>query len=195
VVVGDHNLPANSVRTSSYLRHPIFNTHRSETSMLRYLRTLSDRDLALDRSMIPLGSCTMKLNSTTEMEAVTWPEFASLHPFSPAAQSAGTRQLIQELSDWLVEITGYDAVSLQPNAGSQGEFAGLLAIRNYHDSRGDQARTICLIPESAHGTNAASAVMAGMKVVVIKCDESGFFINRSLSFIIWYAIWYGCCNS
>ncbi len=173
VVVGDHNLPANLVRTSSYLRHPIFNTHRSETSMLRYLRTLSDRDLALDRSMIPLGSCTMKLNSTTEMEAVTWPEFASLHPFSPAAQSAGTRQLIQELSDWLVEITGYDAVSLQPNAGSQGEFAGLLAIRNYHDSRGDQARTICLIPESAHGTNAASAVMAGMKVVVIKCDESG----------------------
>ena len=173
VVVGDHNLPASSVRTSSYLRHPIFNTHRSETSMLRYLRTLSDRDLALDRSMIPLGSCTMKLNSTTEMEAVTWPEFASLHPFSPAAQSAGTRQLIQELSDWLVEITGYDAVSLQPNAGSQGEFAGLLAIRNYHDSRGDQARTICLIPESAHGTNAASAVMAGMKVVVIKCDESG----------------------
>lgn len=173
LVVGDHNLPANSVRTSSYLRHPIFNTHRSETSMLRYLRTLSDRDLALDRSMIPLGSCTMKLNSTTEMEAVTWPEFASLHPFSPAAQSAGTRQLIQELSDWLVEITGYDAVSLQPNAGSQGEFAGLLAIRNYHDSRGDQARTICLIPESAHGTNAASAVMAGMKVVVIKCDESG----------------------
>jgi len=173
VVVGDYNLPANSVRTSAYLRHPIFNTHRSETSMLRYLRTLSDRDLALDRSMIPLGSCTMKLNSTTEMEAVTWPEFASLHPFSPAAQSAGTRQLIQELSDWLVEITGYDAVSLQPNAGSQGEFAGLLAIRNYHDSRGDQARTVCLIPESAHGTNAASAVMAGMKVVVIKCDESG----------------------
>ena len=173
VVVGDHNLPSNLVRTSSYLRHPIFNTHRSETSMLRYLRTLSDRDLALDRSMIPLGSCTMKLNSTTEMEAVTWPEFASLHPFSPIAQSAGTRQLIQELSDWLVEITGYDAVSLQPNAGSQGEFAGLLAIRNYHDSRGDQARTICLIPESAHGTNAASAVMAGMKVVVIKCDESG----------------------
>ena len=173
VVVGDHNLPVNLVRTSSYLRHPIFNTHRSETSMLRYLRTLSDRDLALDRSMIPLGSCTMKLNSTTEMEAVTWPEFASLHPFSPVAQSAGTRQLIQELSDWLVAITGYDAVSLQPNAGSQGEFAGLLAIRNYHDSRGDQARTICLIPESAHGTNAASAVMAGMKVVVIKCDESG----------------------
>jgi glycine dehydrogenase len=173
VVLGEQKLPSNLLRTSSYLRHPIFNTHRSETSMLRYLRTLSDRDLALDRSMIPLGSCTMKLNSTTEMEAVTWPEFASLHPFSPAAQSAGTRQLIQELSDWLVEITGYDAVSLQPNAGSQGEFAGLLAIRNYHDSRGDQGRTICLIPESAHGTNAASAVMAGMKVVVIQCDESG----------------------
>lgn len=173
VVVKEHNLPSQLVRTSSYLRHPIFNTHRSETSMLRYMRTLSDRDLALDRSMIPLGSCTMKLNSTTEMESVTWPEFASLHPFSPVAQSAGTRQLIQELSDWLIAITGYDAVSLQPNAGSQGEFAGLLAIRNYHDSRGDQGRTICLIPSSAHGTNAASAVMAGMKVVVVDCDDSG----------------------
>ncbi len=173
VVVKEHNLPASLLRTTSYLRHPIFNTHRSETSMLRYMRTLSDRDLALDRSMIPLGSCTMKLNSTTEMESVTWPEFASLHPFSPVAQSSGTRQLIQELSDWLVAITGYDAVSLQPNAGSQGEFAGLLAIRNYHDSRGEQARTICLIPSSAHGTNAASAVMAGMKVVVVDCDASG----------------------
>ena len=140
---------------------------------MRYLRTLADRDLALDRTMIPLGSCTMKLNAATEMEAVTWPEFSSLHPFAPAEQTAGSRQLIKELSDWLVAITGYDAVSLQPNAGSQGEFAGLLAIRNYHDSRGDQARKICLIPSSAHGTNAASAVMAGMKVVVIECDAEG----------------------
>ena len=160
-------------RTSTYLQHPVFNTYFSETSMLRYLRTLADRDLALDRTMIPLGSCTMKLNATTEMEAVTWPEFASLHPFAPADQSKGTRILIDQLSKWLVEITGYDAVSLQPNAGSQGEFAGLLAIRNYHDSRGDKNRNICLIPSSAHGTNAASAVMAGMKVVVIECDEHG----------------------
>ena len=162
-----------NVRKSSYLTHPIFSSNRSETSMMRYLRTLADRDLALDRTMIPLGSCTMKLNAATEMEAVTWPEFSSLHPFAPAEQSAGSRQLIKELSDWLVAITGYDAVSLQPNAGSQGEFAGLLAIRNYHDSRGDQARKICLIPSSAHGTNAASAVMAGMKVVVIECDAEG----------------------
>ena len=162
-----------NARKSSYLTHPIFSTNRSETSMMRYLRTLADRDLALDRTMIPLGSCTMKLNAATEMEAVTWPEFSSLHPFAPADQSAGSRQLIKELSDWLIAITGYDAVSLQPNAGSQGEFAGLLAIRNYHDSRGDQARKICLIPSSAHGTNAASAVMAGMKVVVIECDEEG----------------------
>ena len=160
-------------RTSEFLKHPVFNTYHSETSMMRYLRTLADRDLALDRTMIPLGSCTMKLNATTEMEAVTWPEFASLHPFAPIDQSKGTRKLITQLSQWLVEITGYDAVSLQPNAGSQGEFAGLLAIRNYHDSRGDQSRTICLIPSSAHGTNAASAVMAGMKVVVIACDEEG----------------------
>ena len=166
-------VPITGARKSSYLTHPIFSTNRSETSMMRYLRTLADRDLALDRTMIPLGSCTMKLNAATEMEAVTWPEFSSLHPFAPAEQSAGSRQLIKELSDWLIEITGYDAVSLQPNAGSQGEFAGLLAIRNYHDSRGDQARKICLIPSSAHGTNAASAVMAGMKVVVIECDSEG----------------------
>jgi glycine dehydrogenase len=166
-------IDANFVRTSSYLSHPVFNTYFSETSMLRYLRTLADRDLALDRTMIPLGSCTMKLNATTEMEAVTWPEFASLHPFAPLDQSKGSRLLIQQLSDWLVKITGYDAVSLQPNAGSQGEFAGLLAIRNYHDSRGESERNICLIPSSAHGTNAASAVMAGMKVVVIECDEAG----------------------
>lgn len=166
-------LPAILRRTSSFLTHPVFNTNHSETAMMRYLRNLADRDLALDRTMIPLGSCTMKLNSATEMEAVSWPEFASLHPFAPADQSRGTRQLIAELSDWLVAITGYDAVSLQPNAGSQGEFAGLLAIRNYHDSRGDTHRTVCLIPSSAHGTNAASAVMAGMKVVVVECDELG----------------------
>ncbi len=167
------DLPANLLRTSTFLTHPVFNTNHSETSMMRYLRNLADRDLALDRTMIPLGSCTMKLNSATEMEAVSWPEFSKLHPFAPANQSVGSRELIDQLSKWLVSITGYDAVSLQPNAGSQGEFAGLLAIRNYHDSRGDQNRTICLIPSSAHGTNAASAVMAGMKVIVIECDEHG----------------------
>jgi glycine dehydrogenase len=173
IIVSDAVLPKSLVRTSTYLQHPVFNTHRSETSMLRYIRTLSDRDLALDRTMIPLGSCTMKLNATTEMEAITWNEFSSIHPFSPTDQSVGYREMIEQLSAWLIAITGYDAVSLQPNAGSQGEFAGLLAIRNYHDSRGDQHRTICLIPSSAHGTNAASAVMAGMKVVVIDCDEMG----------------------
>ena len=167
------NIAAKFLRKSTYLTHPVFNTYKSETSMMRYLRTLADRDLALDRTMIPLGSCTMKLNAATEMEAVTWPEFSSLHPFAPADQSKGSRLLIDQLSKWLVEITGYDAVSLQPNAGSQGEFAGLLAIRNYHDSCGDKGRNICLIPSSAHGTNAASAVMAGMKVIVIECDEEG----------------------
>jgi glycine dehydrogenase len=171
--VAGEEIPTKFLRTSKYLTHPVFNTNHSETGMMRYLRNLADKDLALDRTMIPLGSCTMKLNSVTEMEAVTWPEFASLHPFAPADQSMGTRTLMKQLSDWLVAITGYDAVSLQPNAGSQGEFAGLLAIRNYHDSRGDQDRNICLIPSSAHGTNAASAVMAGMKVVVIDCDDNG----------------------
>ena len=165
--------PAALHRTSAYLEHPIFNTNHSETAMMRYLRTLADRDLALDRTMIPLGSCTMKLNAVTEMEAVTWPEFSSLHPFAPINQSTGTRTMIAQLSQWLIAITGYDAVSLQPNAGSQGEFSGLLAIRNFHDSHGDTDRTICLIPSSAHGTNAASAVMAGMKVVVVACDEQG----------------------
>ena len=160
-------------RKSNFLTHPVFNSNHSETGMMRYLRNLADKDLALDRTMIPLGSCTMKLNSVTEMEAVTWPEFSALHPFAPADQTRGSRELIEQLSEWLVTITGYDAVSLQPNAGSQGEFAGLLAIRNYHDSRGDQDRKICLIPSSAHGTNAASAVMAGMQVVVIECDEDG----------------------
>jgi glycine dehydrogenase len=162
-----------SLRTTSYMQHPVFNSYHSETAMLRYIRTLSDRDLALDRTMIPLGSCTMKLNATTEMEAITWPEFADLHPFAPSNQSAGTRKIVSELSKWLIDITGYDAVSLQPNAGSQGEFAGLLAIRNYLDSLGQSQRDICLIPSSAHGTNAASAVMAGMRVVVIACDEAG----------------------
>ena len=166
-------IPAAFLRTSKYLTHPVFNTNHSETGMMRYLRNLADRDLALDRTMIPLGSCTMKLNSVTEMEAVSWPEFSSLHPFTPIDQSVGSRKLIKQLSDWLVAITGYDSVSLQPNAGSQGEFAGLLAIRNYHDSRGENGRNICLIPSSAHGTNAASAVMAGMKVVVVDCDENG----------------------
>ena len=160
-------------RDSKFLQHPLFNSYHSETSMLRYLRNLADRDLALDRTMIPLGSCTMKLNATTEMIPVTWPEFSNLHPFAPANQSTGMRKLIDQLSDWLVSITGYDAVSLQPNAGSQGEFAGLLAIRNYLDSKAQQHRNICLIPSSAHGTNAASAVMAGMQVVVIACDEFG----------------------
>ena len=162
-----------SLRATSYMQHPVFNSYHSETSMLRYIRTLSDRDLALDRTMIPLGSCTMKLNATTEMEAITWPEFADLHPFAPSNQSLGTRKIVSELSKWLIDITGYDAVSLQPNAGSQGEFAGLLAIRNYLDSLGQNQRDICLIPSSAHGTNAASAVMAGMRVVVIACDEAG----------------------
>ncbi|KGN38640.1 aminomethyl-transferring glycine dehydrogenase [Knoellia subterranea] len=157
-------------RTSDYLTHPVFSSHHSETSMLRYLRRLSDRDFALDRGMIPLGSCTMKLNATTEMLAITWPEFAGLHPFAPLDQTEGIRSLVSELEQWLCDITGYDAVSLQPNAGSQGEFAGLLAIAAYHRSRGDDARNICLIPASAHGTNAASAVMAGMKVVVVKTD-------------------------
>ena len=166
-------IPDSFKRTSKYLTHPVFNRNHSETAMMRYLRNLADRDLALDRTMIPLGSCTMKLNSVTEMEAVTWPEFSGLHPFAPSSQTVGSRKLISQLSEWLISITGYDAVSLQPNAGSQGEFAGLLAIRNYHDSRGDHARNICLIPSSAHGTNAASAVMAGMKVVVIECDENG----------------------
>ena len=166
-------IPEALVRTSPYLQHPVFSMHRSETSMLRYIRRLSDRDVALDRSMIPLGSCTMKLNATTEMEPVTWPAFASIHPFAPLDQAAGYVDLIRQLEAWLVEVTGYDAVSLQPNAGSQGEFAGLLAIRGYHQARGEADRDVCLIPSSAHGTNAASAVMAGMRVVVIACDDDG----------------------
>ncbi len=172
-ITTNENIPDAIKRKSDYLTHPVFNSHHSETAMLRYIRSLSDKDIALDRSMIPLGSCTMKLNGTTEMEAITWPEFANIHPFAPLESVQGYLTLIKQLEAWLVEITGYDAVSLQPNAGSQGEFAGLLAIRSYHVARGDAHRNICLIPSSAHGTNAASAVMAGMKVVVVGCDDFG----------------------
>ncbi|MFW0790805.1 aminomethyl-transferring glycine dehydrogenase [Gordonia sp. CPCC 205333] len=160
-------------RSSEFLAHPAFHRYRTETAMLRYLRKLSDKDIALDRSMIPLGSCTMKLNATAEMEPITWPEFAGLHPFAPTGDTVGIRELITTLEGWLATITGYDRISLQPNAGSQGEYAGLLAIRRYHLSRGDDLRTVCLIPSSAHGTNAASAVMAGMKVIVVACRENG----------------------
>jgi glycine dehydrogenase len=166
-------LSSTLLRSDEFLTHPVFHDHRNETAMLRYLRSLADRDLALDRSMIPLGSCTMKLNATTEMEPITWNEFANLHPFAPADQTRGSRELISQLSKWLIDVTGYDAISLQPNAGSQVEFAGLLAIRSYHQSRGEGHRDVCLIPSSAHGTNAASSAMAGMKVVVVKCDEAG----------------------
>ncbi|MCV2489071.1 aminomethyl-transferring glycine dehydrogenase [Geodermatophilus sp. YIM 151500] len=170
---GADALPAELRRTTAYLTHPVFSAHRSETAMLRYLRSLADKDLALDRTMIPLGSCTMKLNAATEMAAITWPEFAQLHPFAPVEQARGYARLVEELCTALAEVTGYAAVSVQPNAGSQGEFAGLLAIRGYHGSRGDEHRDVCLIPSSAHGTNAASAVMAGMRVVVVACDEAG----------------------
>jgi glycine dehydrogenase len=166
-------IPAPLRRESPFLTHPVFHGHRSETAMLRYLRRLQDKDIALDRSMIPLGSCTMKLNATTEMEPITWPEFAQIHPFAPLDQARGYLELIGELEDRLAEITGYSKVSVQPNAGSQGELAGLLAVRAYHDSRGDAHRVVCLIPSSAHGTNAASAVMAGMRVVVVACDDGG----------------------
>ncbi|MET3922561.1 aminomethyl-transferring glycine dehydrogenase [Arthrobacter sp. UYEF20] len=174
-------LPADVVRSSDFLQHPVFNTHRSETQLLRYIRKLSDRDLALDRTMIPLGSCTMKLNATAEMEAISWPEFASIHPFAPDSQTEGWRELIDGLEADLAEITGYDQVSIQPNAGSQGELAGLLAIRGYHHSRGDQHRDICLIPASAHGTNAASAVLAGMKVVVVATAPDGTIDHADLA--------------
>ena len=160
-------------RTDEFLTHPVFTSHHSETAMMRYLKQLADRDYALDRGMIPLGSCTMKLNAATEMAAVSWPEFSRVHPFAPEADVRGYLAMIEQLEVWLAEVTGYDAVSLQPNAGSQGELAGLLAIRGYHDANGDAGRVVCLIPSSAHGTNAASAVLAGMKVVVVACDEAG----------------------
>ncbi len=166
-------IPAALRRTSSFLDHPVFSAYHSETALLRYLRTLADKDLALDRSMIPLGSCTMKLNATAEMEPISWPQFAQLHPFAPQQDAQGLLEVIGDLQRWLAELTGYDAVSLQPNAGSQGELAGLLAIRAYHHSRGETGRDVCLIPSSAHGTNAASAVLAGMRVVVVGCDRNG----------------------
>ena len=166
-------VPASLRRTTDFLTHPVFNSHHSETELLRYMRALSDKDLALDRTMIPLGSCTMKLNATSEMIPVTWPEFANVHPFAPADQREGYAVLARQLVEWLCEATGYAGISLQPNAGSQGEYAGLLAIRGWHESRGESHRTICLIPSSAHGTNPASAQMAGMEVIVTGCDDQG----------------------
>ncbi len=166
-------IPAALQRQSAFLTHPVFNTHHSETAMLRYIRSLSDKDLALDRSMIPLGSCTMKLNATSEMIPITWPEFANMHPFAPASQLQGYAELDQQLRDWLCQATGYAGISLQPNAGSQGEYAGLLAIRAFHESKGQAHRNICLIPSSAHGTNPASAQMVDLQVVVTQCDDNG----------------------
>ncbi|WP_343560249.1 aminomethyl-transferring glycine dehydrogenase [Kiloniella sp. b19] len=176
----DTALPLGLNRVSSFLTHPVFNSYHSETEMLRYLRKLMDKDIALDRAMIPLGSCTMKLNATSEMIPITWPEFGNIHPFAPLDQAQGYVKLIKELEDMLSEVTGYDAVSLQPNAGSQGEYAGLLAIKRYHESRGDHNRDICLIPSSAHGTNPASANLVGMKVVVVDCDDKGNVDNADL---------------
>ncbi|MGI9018907.1 MAG: aminomethyl-transferring glycine dehydrogenase [Euzebya sp.] len=172
---GDHApaLAQHQRRTSDFLTHPVFHAHRSETAMMRYLRTLADKDLALDRTMIPLGSCTMKLNAAAEMQAISWPAFTDVHPFAPDDTTSGSRQVVADLEQWLADITGYDAVSMQPNSGAQGELAGLLAIRAYHASTGETLRNVCLIPSSAHGTNAASAVMAGMRVVVVACDEQG----------------------
>jgi len=166
-------IPPELRRTSAFLTHPVFNTHHSETAMLRYIRNLSDKDLALDRSMIPLGSCTMKLNATSEMIPITWPEFANMHPFAPADQQRGYAELDQQLRDWLCQATGYAGISLQPNAGSQGEYAGMLVIKAFHDAQGQGHRNICLIPASAHGTNPASAQMAGLTVVVTACDAKG----------------------
>jgi glycine dehydrogenase len=170
----DHpGIPSCLWREVDYLQHPIFNDYQSETEMLRYMKRLEDKDIALNRAMIPLGSCTMKLNASAEMVAITWPEFSRMHPFAPADQTAGYTELLQELEHMLLECTGYDALSMQPNAGSQGEYAGLLAIMRYHQSRGDQQRNVCLIPSSAHGTNPASAALAGMKVVIVECDNAG----------------------
>lgn len=172
-IADEPGIPHELLRDMDYLQHPLFNDYHSETEMLRYMRYLEDKDIALNRAMIPLGSCTMKLNATTEMLAVTWPDFAGLHPFAPPEQTRGYQAMLAELDHMLLEATGYDAISMQPNAGSQGEYAGLLAIMRYHQSRGDHQRKICLIPASAHGTNPASAAMAGMKVVIVECDDQG----------------------
>ena len=173
LAVNNPGLPETFSRSTSYLSHPVFNSYHSETELLRYVNRLQSRDLSLTTSMIPLGSCTMKLNATVEMIPVTWPSFSEIHPFAPEQQTRGYAQMTDELEDMLAEITGLPGVSLQPNAGSQGEYAGLMVIRKYHHERGDEQRTVCLIPQSAHGTNPASAVLAGMKVVPVACDEDG----------------------
>ncbi|MGS0726006.1 aminomethyl-transferring glycine dehydrogenase, partial [Shewanella sp. 0m-11] len=170
---GSTSIPSELIRKDAILTHPTFNRYQSETEMMRYIKRLENKDLALNHSMISLGSCTMKLNAATEMAPITWPEFGNMHPFCPQDQAQGYAQLLEELSAWLIDITGYDAVSLQPNSGAQGEYAGLLAIKQYHESRGDAHRNICLIPQSAHGTNPASAQLAGMKIVVTACDKAG----------------------
>lgn len=173
IAQGSRSIPASVARTSDFLTHPVFNSYHSETEMLRYIKSLENKDLALNHSMISLGSCTMKLNATAEMIPVTWPEFGQMHPFAPVDQAQGYKAMLDELSDWLIDITGYDALSMQPNSGAQGEYAGLLAIQRYHQSRGDEHRNVCLIPQSAHGTNPASAQMVSLKVVVVNCDSKG----------------------
>jgi glycine dehydrogenase len=173
IACGHSSIPESLVRQSEILTHPVFNSYHSETEMLRYIKKLENKDLALNHSMISLGSCTMKLNATAQMIPVSWPEFANMHPFAPINQAQGYKQMIDELADWLVELTGYDKMSMQPNSGAQGEYAGLITIHKYHESRGDSHRNICLIPSSAHGTNPASAQMVGMKVVVVDCDKEG----------------------
>ena len=173
VITGSQSIPQALVRTSAFLTHPTFNRYHTEHEMLRYMKRLESKDLAMNHSMITLGSCTMKLNATTEMIPVTWPEFSDIHPFAPKSQTQGYEQLVSELTDYLKDITGFDAICMQPNSGAQGEYAGLLAIRKYHESRGEGHRNVCLIPRSAHGTNPASAQMADMRVVVTNCDEQG----------------------